>query len=81
MEVTERRCNAVRAQQKLAEHFGCDKRTISSLNHARVNRTGTRKNECFSVAMLLARPSANESCRNHHTFQGNDFISHPLRQS
>src|SRR5262249_32995565 len=81
MEVTERRCNAVCAQQALAEHFGYDRRMISSLNHARVNRSSARKNECFSVAMLLARPSANESCKNHHTFQGNDFILHALSES
>src|SRR6266542_4047866 len=31
--------------------------------------------------MLLARPCPNESCRDNHTFQGNDFIAHPLRES
>src|SRR5215471_10212430 len=81
MEATERRCGALHGRQTRAEHFGYDKRMISSLNHARVKGTGAGKNDCVSVAVLLARPRANESCRNNHAFQGNDFISHALCES
>src|SRR5215510_1586917 len=81
MEATERRCGALHGRQTRAEHFGYDKRMISSLNHSRVKGTGAWKNDRVSVAVLLARPRANESCRNNHAFQGNDFISHALRES
>src|SRR5262245_14554421 len=80
MEATERRCGALRGRQTRAEHFGCDTRMISSLSHARVKGPAP-KNEWSSVAVLRSRPRANESCRNNHTFQGNDFISHALRES
>src|SRR5215510_2279559 len=81
MEATERQCGAGCGRQTLAEHFGCDTRMISSLNLLASKGIGARKDDYVSVAMVVARPRANESGRNNHAFQGNDFISHALCES